>query len=571
LAGWSLISIAWTPLNDIAVQDAERALLYATVFALGLWSCLLAGRRMLLLPLAVVAVTGAAIGIVITVTLAAGTDVASIVHFDDATLRFPIGYRNADAAFLLICLWPIVVLAAEGGLAWPLRALLVGAATMLLDLAVLAQSRGVLPALVVALVVFVALSPRRLRAATYLVLAVLPVLPALPALLDVFQYGRGDPGIVPVFRDTAKAIALSSVGSIALAAVCIRGVEARLDLGPRRVQLLSRAAAAVVVLVVAVGGTLFVARQGGPIEFVDQRLSEFKQGESPNLSSEGSRFGFNAGTNRGDLWRVALDQGREDPFRGGGAGSFQIAYLKDRDSNETPRDPHSVELLMFSELGIVGFAIFAAFLLSTVVGGMRSRRLSRPAAALTAGSFSAGAYWLTHASYDWFWAYPALTAPVMFLFGAACAPAIFDPAPGRRSRGRWAAVAVLAVGAVAAIPLFFAQSYANRAYDESVDNPAAALTDLDRAARLNPFDAEPLLSEGVIASRLGDRGRALDAFRDAVDREPENYAGYYFLALELERSDPGAARVAAREALRLNPLDRRARALDRRLERRRGP
>jgi len=98
------------------VQDAERAMLYAAVFVLGLWCCNLAGRRMLL-PLAVVAATGAAIGIVTTVTLASGNDVTSYVH-SDATLRFPIGYRNAEAAFLMICLWPTIVLAAESGLAW---------------------------------------------------------------------------------------------------------------------------------------------------------------------------------------------------------------------------------------------------------------------------------------------------------------------------------------------------------------------------------------------------------------------------------------------------------------------
>ena len=29
-----------------------------------------------------------------------------------------------------------------------------------------------------------------------------------------------------------------------------------------------------------------------------------------------------------------------------------------------------------------------------------------------------------HASLDWFWPYPALTAPVFALLGSACAPAI---------------------------------------------------------------------------------------------------------------------------------------------------
>src|SRR4051794_24149874 len=119
LALWTLLSFAWTDFHVAAVQNFERVLLYATAFGLGLWVCNLAGRRMMI-PLAAVAATGAAIGVVTIVTLATGTDVNSYVH-GDATLRFPIGYRNAEACFMLICLWPTIVLAAEGGLPWQLR------------------------------------------------------------------------------------------------------------------------------------------------------------------------------------------------------------------------------------------------------------------------------------------------------------------------------------------------------------------------------------------------------------------------------------------------------------------
>jgi hypothetical protein len=568
LAAWTLLSIAWTPTKDVAVQDAEQALLYAAVFALGLWSCNLAGRRPLL-PLAAVAVAGAAIGIVITVTLATGTDVASYVHSDDATLRFPIGYRNAEAAFLLLCLWPTLVLAAEGDLPWQLRALLVGGGTILLDLAVLAESRGSLPAAIVALVVFLALTPRRLRAAAYLTLAALPVLPALPTLLDVFQYGHGGPGLIPLLRDAARATALSSLGSVALAALCIRGIEFRLALGRRTVQRISWAAAVLAVTVVAVGGTVFVAQRGGPIKFVDQRVSEFNRVGNPNLQSQGARFGVNVGSNRRDFWRVALEQGKQHPLLGGGAGSFASAYLLKRNSDESPNDPHSVEMLMFSELGIVALLLFGTFVVSSSLSAVRSRRLGPSAAALAAGSLGAGAYWLVHASYDWFWHYPALTAPTTFLLGAACAPLLSEvPAPGAK-RGRWAAVAVLAVGVAVAIPLFFSQRYATRAYGEWQDDPAAAFDDLDRAASLDPYDPQPLLAKGVIALRIDRDEEAVSAFRDALDRAPDDYAAHYFLARALAPADPASARAQADEARRLNPRDPQVRRLHRRLHARR--
>lgn len=565
LAGWTLLSIAWTSDQEAAVQSAQHAILYAAAFGLGIWICNLA-RNQVMLPLSVVAATGAAIGIVTTVTLAGGTDLESMFHAD-ATLRFPIGYRNAEGAFLLICFWPLVALAAEGQFPWQLRALLAGAATMVLELAVLAQSRGSLPAAAAALVIFIALSPRRLRAGAFLCLVALPVLPALPTLLDVFQHADPDPGLVPLMRDAARAIALTSVGSALLAAFCIRGLEFRLDLGHRRVQTLSRIAAVAAIALLAVGGTVFVAQRGGPAEFLDQRITEFERGGNPDLAAQGARFGVNVGTNRGDFWRVALDEAGDNPLVGGGSGSFAVFYLRNRDSVETPRDPHSVEMLMLSELGIVGLALFGTFVVAAATSALRSRRLGRPAAALTAGSLTAGAYWLLHASYDWFWNYPALTAPVMFLLGAAAAPSLFDPGAEGAKRIRYVGIAALAVAVLISLPLFLSQRYANHAYDEYPGDAGAALSDLDRAADLDPFDPQPLLGKGVIESRLGREDQALESFREAIDRMPEGYAGHFFLARELAAGDRAGASAEAQEALRLNPLDPQVRRLAARLQR----
>src|SRR5882757_679608 len=48
LAAWTLISGLWSPAADTAVADAQRAVGYAVLFALGLWTCLLLGRRQIL-------------------------------------------------------------------------------------------------------------------------------------------------------------------------------------------------------------------------------------------------------------------------------------------------------------------------------------------------------------------------------------------------------------------------------------------------------------------------------------------------------------------------------------------
>jgi Flp pilus assembly protein TadD len=124
---------------------------------------------------------------------------------------------------------------------------------------------------------------------------------------------------------------------------------------------------------------------------------------------------------------------------------------------------------------------------------------------------------------------------------------------------------VLAVALIAALPLFASQRYADRAYDEWPQDPAAALDDLDRAASLNPYDPAPLLAKGVIESRLGRGAEAVSTFRDALRRQPDNYATHFFLARALAPTDLPGARAEAAEALSLNPLDPRTRDLNRRL------
>jgi hypothetical protein len=560
LAVWTLISILWTDSHNGAVQDGERALLYAAIFALGMWCCRLADRHHRA-PVAAVAVAGAIVGVVITVVLAGSTQLSEV--FQDATLRYPIGYRNAEAAFLLVCLWPTVALAAEGELPWQLRALLVGSATMLLELVVLAQSRGSLPAAVIALVVFFIVSPHRLRAAVYLTLAALPILPAMPTLLDLFQHGQ-DPQLVPLMRDAARAIAISSLASIALAAVCIRALGPRINLGERRELLISRVLAVVAIAVVAIGSTVFLAKRGGPVNFLDQRVSEFSALGYPDLSKQGARFGSNVGSNRHDFWSVAWDEFVDHPIAGGGAGSWQFAYLEDRGSGESPKDPHSIEFRFLSELGIVGLLLFAAFAVAAALAGVRTRRRGGGAAMLAAAALTSGACMLVHASYDWFLHYPALIAPVMFLLGAAAAPGL--PSGGWRfGPSRWAVVAAVSLALLLAVPLFLSQRYAKRAYGEYPQDPAAAISDLDRAADLNPYDPQPLYAQGVIESRAGNSAQAATAFRDAIGREGVNYAGHYFLAAELEKSNPAAARAEVSESMRLNPFDLKSRALARRL------
>ena len=80
--------------------------------------------------------------------------------------------------------------------------------------------------------------------------------------------------------------------------------------------------------------------------------------------------------------------------------------------------------------GLVGLGAAVRGAGGAAIGRHPRRRASGPSAAgLSAVALASGTYWLVHASVDWFWPYPAITAPVMALLGSACAPG----GPGART------------------------------------------------------------------------------------------------------------------------------------------
>jgi hypothetical protein len=465
----------------------------------------------------------------------------------------------------MIAVWALLSLAVGGRPRWPLRAAMLATTTLLLELVVLSQSRGSLPAAVVALVVYLLLTPNRLRQVAYLLLAAIPVLVALPTLLEVFQHGE-IPGVLTSLRAAAKAVAFTTLLSLVLSSLALAVFEPRLRIGPTWTKRISRTLAATAILAAAIGLVAFLSAQGGPVHFVDQRISEFKRGVSPSFNDAKTRFGVNVSSEREDLWRVAAEQFADHPVLGDGPGSFQFEYLRERRTQVTPQDPHGVELLMLSELGLPGFALLLCFLVGATAAAMRSRRVSRSAAVLSAGALAAGSYWLVHSSYDWFWHYPAVTAPVMFMLGAAAMPGLRAAPP--LGRGRLVGMALLAVLALGAIPFFLAARYTDRGLETWQSDREAAYEALDRAASLNPFDMEPLLIKGAIAAKFGSGRLALSAFEEAAERVPESYAPHYFIGEQLLRVDPARARRQLARARRLNPLDPEIIALQRRLPRR---
>jgi O-Antigen ligase len=557
LGAWFALSALWSPAPDIALADAQRIFGYALAFGLGAWvAALLGGRRTLaLIPLAF---AGLFAGALAAVELLTSTNTSQIL--DEGTLQYPLGYRNANAAFFLIAAWPAIALASSRTIDWRIRALAAAAATLSIEMGMLSQSRGSLIAVAFAVVVFLVPARDRATRALWLGLTVLPALVLVPALTDLYQVAGVD-GLEAT--EELRAAGKAAIGGAVLAGL-IGALAAIWTSRTAQSGLWARADRLVGVLsvgAVVAGAIAFIVAVGNPVSWVEERVDEFLTQSTPE-STGSSRFGVNAGTERDDMWRVALEVAGEDPLLGAGGGGYQYDYLVRRSEEgvESVRDAHSAPLEVLSESGIPGLLMFCVALGGMAVGVWRAQGLDPANGALAAGALAAAAYWLAHTSLDWFWPYPVVTAPVFALLGSACCVAAGEPAG---EPGPWRRLAPLAAGllALSVVFPFLSERYVNAAYDGWRDDPQRASDDLDRARTLNPLSLEPLLAEGAIAQADRRREDAIAAFEEAADKRPEEWAAHYFIAELTRRTDPGRARAELEIARELNPYGKEIAAL----------
>lgn len=562
LAAWTLVSVTWSSAPAEGVADAQRTLAYATAFALGAWICLLLEKRVLL-ALTPLAIGGAIVTVATLIALWTGNSSHDFFELD-GTLRYPIGYRNAEAAFFLMTALSILVLAGWGKYDWRFRGVLVGAATIAIELLVLAQSRASLLATVVGIAVLIAVHPSRLRILAWLGLAIVPAAIALPWLLDVYQHDAGNTaGSIPPLHTACRAMAITAVVAIGGGCAAAR-LEPSVRLAPGMRKAIGGGLLACLAGLIIAGFIAIAASTGGISGFISGHIGELST-RSPDLESSGTRFGLDFRTERGDIWRVARNDFANHPLDGEGSGGFRASYMLHRRETIEPEDPHSIEMLMASELGIPGVLLFATAAIAAVVGAVRSRRMGPEAATLAAGALGLGAYWFVHASVDWFWPYPGLTLPIAFALGAAGAPAIRQEASTSRTPTRTVLALAAGLAAIVMVPFFLSSRYTDAALRSWGSDLSGAYSSLSNAADLNPLSSRPLAAEAYIAERSGDRARALTALSQAEDREPKNWLLYYLQARTLTPTDPTAARQALGHALALNPHGEELAALMKRL------
>jgi O-antigen ligase/polysaccharide polymerase Wzy-like membrane protein/tetratricopeptide repeat protein len=558
---WSFLSIAWAEDGGVALEGADRTLLYLVAFLLfALWP-----QR----PATAAWVLGlwtfgiGAIAVVTLVRVGAVADPQTL--FDGDRLTEPVGYANAEAAMWLMALWPAVTLAAGKRVPWPVRGIAAAVAVVLLDVALLSQSRGSILALPVCAVLLVAIVPGRLRTIAVLIPVLGAAAAALPKVLDVGDALNGtDPGAAV---DAAGAVT-STVLLLALAAGAVVALVAAWEtLRPPAPATAARVRKAWTIVVVAgaiLGAAGGLVAIGNPVDRLDSAWHSFKGGYDDNTGS-GSRLTAGLGSNRYDFYRVSLDVFADHPIAGVGADNFFQDYLERGDSNETPRNPHNLALRTLVQTGIVGTLLLLTAFGAALVAGWRGMRGADPLNATVAGgAVLAFLYWVVHGMTDWFWEWAGLGAPAFALLGLACALAprrveepVGDAAPARpRAVVLVLAGAALVIGALAVAGPWQAERDVEQAGAVFAQRPFEAYSRLDRAADLNPFGDRPALIEGSIALRYGDLARARAAFERALDRNPRGqYATLELGAIASVQGDRDRALALLRRAVALAPRD----------------
>lgn len=564
---WSYLSIAWSAQKGAALDGANRTALYLVVLALfSLWPWNARGAR------AVLGLLGAGIAAIgLVVLLKADGSADPLGFFIDARFSEPAGYINANVALWTIGLFPCLFIACARELHPASRGLFLAAAGLLAGLGLLGQSRGWALALPPALILFVLLGPGRLRSLLGVVAVAAGGLAVSGPVLAVHdEFSEGGAGALVADATgaiVAMAVALGLVGAawgVAERRLGTHGVvRARDDSGS---PLAGRRRPALAAALVALVTVVTLPMTGGdPAGRVASNWDDFKRG-ADQAERGTSRF-TTAGTNRYDFWRVAWDVFEERPARGVGADNFQPHYLKRGISGERPRYAHSLELGVLAQTGAVGALLLFGALGAGLVGVARTLRSRlRPAAAAGGAAGATFLYWLLHASVDWFWEFPGLTASALALLGLAAGLAPRRrPAPRRASERRDSRLPVPAIAAwfavLAALVFAFALPWlaaleVERAATGWVESPDAAFSRLDRAAALNPFSPRPDLTAGSIALALGRLDQAEAEFADARDREPDN--AYALLELGLiaaERDDRGRATALLERVRELDPRD----------------
>ena len=546
---WTGLSVAWSTDPASSVQELERAGIYLGVVG----AFLLLAQRITLravAPVLQLGITGVAAYSLATRLFP--LHLGSYDGFAGYRLAGPVGYWNGLAIFCVMgaLLAVGVYLGTDRAV---VRGAMAGSLVVLAPTIYFTFSRGGWLSLGIGLVAWFLAAPRRFQASGVL----LPLI-GLPAAAVALAAGSS-----ALTHRYAGAHAAESAGNrlalwlvlllVAQIAVGIAVGEAATRFAvTRRVAQVAGIAAVLVALAAIVGG---IVHYGGPVDAARRGYDAFITKPGTGKSNLNSRLFSLSSNGRSDLWRAALTMYEDHPVLGAGAGTFDRYWLADPKATLIAHDAHNLYLETLAEVGPIGLALLALFLLVPFSALARHRN------PLSAGAFAAFAAYLAHATIDWDWELSGVSATA-FLCAAIVVvaarrrerPVQLPPAP------RTAVVAASVACFAGACVGWIGNETLSRAESARDDGLyAKAISDANTARRWMPWSARPRIVAGESYLLLGAAPQA----RDQLERALRKDSGDWEAWLALSRVTTGAAsRHAVARAAALNRLDPSVAALE---------
>jgi O-antigen ligase len=538
LAVWIALSAVWSISTSASVRELERMLAYVAV-ALAVAFVLRRGDGPAV-------VGGALLGIALVCSYGLATRLLPdrLHSYDDTInsyrLAQPLGYWNA-----LGILATMGIVVALGVVAHARRRSVAAGAAAVVPVLFLTLyftfSRGAIAALAIGVVVTTVVDPRRLR---YLITVIAMAIPTALCVL----YASGHKALT---TENATQSAATRDGHHVAAALCAfvlasalaglgsRALSRRLEVSRRT----RRAIDAALVGAAVLGAVIALLALGGLAGVEDSFDSEPVTGVDLN-----HRLFSISGNGRDETLRVAWRDWEQHRWLGSGAGSYEYVWYQERPSTQIVRDAHSLYLETGAELGAVGVVGLVAVLLVLLIACVRGRRHRFTAAAT--GTLIA---WMAASALDWHWEMVGVTMTALVVGSVGLIVSERGPTHLLLGRARMAATGALSVLSVLAVWSLVGNQALFAGRDALARKDwADARRDARRAHALLPWSHEPDLVLGDAAAGLGDRERALRAYRDAVAADPRNWVAW----LRLAQVARGSERTAAyRRAHQLNPRE----------------
>ena len=403
-AGWTAISMAWSPVSSAALDDAQRVLLYLGAL-IAATAFLVPGRPARWLEPGLAG--GALVVILYGLSERLLPWLIELNRSESAVARLeqPITYWNAMGLAGAIGLILAARMAGDASRDLRLRCAAAAACAPLGAGVYLTFSRGSLVALLAGLAVLALLLPRHGQLVAIGIGLGTAVLGSIS--VGVFPWVRG---LEEVGNHSVQgALALVLLAAIAAGAAWLtrRRAVAERPVTEEPVAPRHKVLALAVVVVVVIGMAVVATNEVRP------DLRRERTGATPSrlVSVDSNRYSY---------WGVALDVFGEHPLVGRGTGGFRVEWLMRRDVDESVVDAHSLVIETAAELGLVGL-LALGLMLGGVAACARRAYLLAPEA--SAGAAAVAAAWMVHSLLDWDWEMPAVT-----LMAIACAGALIAAA-----------------------------------------------------------------------------------------------------------------------------------------------